>query len=254
MTNNPAPPLTGFGSTIIKIAVVMFGVEILIMLGFHWFDVSPFRWKLALADAALLAIVVAVIAYFGFIRPKDRQILAAIDALAQATLHAENLARIDSLTGVLNRRPLLEALDMEVERAERYGRELSCIMIDLDKFKVFNDTYGHQFGDRVLHRIARVVSDHCRTNDHVGRYGGEEFLIILPETALDAAVKLAERVRLAVASTPLDQSQERVTLSLGVAEWRDGKGSASQLISEADLALLNAKAAGRNRTMSSRAG
>jgi len=229
----------------------MFAVEILIMLGFHLLGVSPFRWQIALADAAILAVVVAIIAYFGFIRPKDRQILAAIDALAQARLDAEEMARTDSLTGVLNRRPLLDALEMEIERAERYGRDLSCIMIDLDKFKAFNDTYGHQFGDKVLHRIARVISDHCRTNDHVGRYGGEEFLIVLPETSLEAAVNLAERVRLAVERTTLDQSQARVTLSLGVAELRDGEGSASKLISKADLALLKAKAEGRNRTMSS---
>jgi diguanylate cyclase (GGDEF)-like protein len=251
VTNHPVPPLTGFGSTIIKIAFVMIAVEILIMSGFYWLGVSPFDWKLALADAALLAIVVAVIAYFGIIRPKDRQILAAIQALAEARLDAEHLARIDSLTGVLSRRSILEALDAELERAKRYGREFSCIMLDLDHFKTFNDTYGHQFGDKVLHRIAGVILEHCRTSDHLGRYGGEEFLIVLPETSLDAAISLAERIRLAVASTPLGESGERVTLSLGVAAWRHGECSASRLISEADLALLKAKAAGRNRTLPS---
>lgn len=239
----------GFGSTIVKIALVMFAVEILIMLGFHWFGVLPFDWRLALIDAGLLAVIVATIAYFAFIHPRDRQILAAIATLAEARRDAENLARFDALTGALSRRPLLEALDTEVERAERYGRALTCIMLDLDHFKAFNDTYGHQFGDKVLHRIARVIAEHCRTADHFGRYGGEEFLIILPETRVDDATNFAERVRLAVAETPLDVDEGRVTLSLGVAEWHDGGNSASRLISQADRAMLDAKAAGRNRVV-----
>jgi len=247
VTKTSTPPLTGFGSTIVKIALVILAVELFIMLGFDWFGVLPFDWTLALLDAGLLAVVVAIIAYFGFIRPKDRQILAAIAALAEARLDAENLARFDSLTGVLSRRALLDALDTEVERAERYGRALTCIMLDLDHFKELNDTYGHQFGDKALHRIARVMSEHCRTNDHLGRYGGEEFLIILPETHIDDATKFAERIRSAVAETTLDRSKERITLSAGVAEWRDVEGSASRLISQADLALLEAKADGRNR-------
>lgn len=247
MTKSSIPPLTGFGSTIVKIALVMLAVEILIMLSFHWFGVLAFDWRLALVDAGLLAVIVSTIAYFGFIRPKDQQILAAMSDLANARSEAENLARFDSLTGVLSRRPLLKALGAEVERAERYGRALACIMLDLDHFKAINDTYGHQNGDKVLHRIAQLISEHCRINDHVGRYGGEEFLIILPETQIDDAIKFAERVRVAVAETPLDHGEQRVTLSLGVAEWRDGTDSASKLIRQADLALLEAKAAGRNR-------
>ena len=124
-------------------------------------------------------------------------------------------------------------------------------MIDLDRFKVFNDTYGHQLGDKILQQIAQVISGHCRTNDHLGRYGGEEFLIVLPGTRIAGATTFAERVRSAVAETSLDQIKERVTLSIGVAEWRDGDDSASKLISQADQALLEAKATGRNRTMAS---
>jgi len=247
VSRTSTPPLTGFGSTIVIIALVMFAVEIVIMLAFHRFGVLPFDWKIALVDAGLLAVVVSPIAYFGVIRPKDQQILSAMAALAEARLDAENEARYDALTGVLSRRAILDALDAEVERAARYGRALSCIMLDLDHFKVFNDTFGHQFGDEILHRIAQVISRHCRTNDRLGRYGGEEFLIVLPETRMDAATVIAERMRLAVADTPAGTGEEKVTLSLGVAEWRDGDGSASKLISRADLALFEAKAAGRNR-------
>lgn len=224
----------------------MLAVEILIMLVFYWVGVLSFDLKLALLDAFLLAVIVSPIAYFGFIRPKDREILSAMAALADAKREAENRARFDALTGVLSRRPLLEALEAEVERAERYGRPLACIMLDLDHFKSINDTRGHQFGDKVLHRIAQVLHEHCRVNDHLGRYGGEEFLIILPETRLGAALTFAERLRSAVAGTEVNGGEYHVTSSFGVAEWRDGEGSAIRLIAHADLALRQAKAAGRN--------
>lgn len=246
MTQTSTPPVTGYGSTILKIALVMLAVEVLIMLGFYWFDVRLPDWKLALVDAGLLAIVVAAIAYFAFVRPKDRQIREVMAALEEARLHAENLARFDLLTGVLSRRALFEALDAEVARARRYNMALSCLMIDLDRFKVFNDTYGHQFGDKILQHIVQVISAHCRTNDSLGRYGGEEFLILLPETRIGSATTFAERVRSEVAKTSLDHVKERVTVSIGVAEWRDGDNSASRLISRADQALFEAKATGRN--------
>ena len=247
MTQNSLPPRIGFGPTTLKIALLMVIVEIFIMLGFDWFGGQLPEWKIALLDAVLLASIVAPVAYFVFVRPRDQQIRAVMAALEQARLEAENLARFDALTGVLSRRVLLEVLDEEIERTKRYGHDLVCLMLDIDHFKIFNDTYGHQFGDKVLHRIARVITDQCRANDHVGRYGGEEFLVVLPETRINGASVFAERVRLAVAETSLDLKEERITLSIGVAEWRDADGTTSSLISHADRALLEAKAAGRNR-------
>ncbi len=254
MTQPSLPPPGGFGSTIIKIALVMLAIELLIMLGFEWLGLQLADWQLALVDAGLLAVIVAIIAYFAFVRPKDRQIRTVMAALEKERLDAEKLARIDSLTGILNRRAILEILDSEVERARRYGNALSCLMLDLDHFKKFNDKYGHQFGDKVLQRIARVISGACRTHDHLGRYGGEEFLIVLPETRIDGAITFAERVRSVVAETTLDGNKERMTVSIGVAEWCDGEDSARKLISQADRALLEAKAAGRNRIIRSQAG
>lgn len=247
MTQTSLPPQTGFGSTTVKIALLMLIIEIFIMLGFDWLGMQFTAWKLALLDAVLLASIGAPIAYFAFVRPRDRQIRAGVLALEQARLDAENLARFDALTGVLSRRALLEALDKEVERTKRYGSPLVCLMLDLDHFKTFNDTYGHQFGDKVLQLIAGVITDQCRANDHFGRYGGEEFLIVLPETRIDGATAFSKRVRLAIAETSLDLNDERVTISIGVAEWRDRDGTASSLIAQADKALLEAKAAGRNR-------
>ena len=249
MTQTSKPPPGGFVLMIVKIALVTLAVEIIIMLGFYWSGVQLADWKFALLDAGVLSVIVATIAYFAFVRPKGRQVRAVMATLEEARLKAENLARFDALTGVLSRRALLEVLDAEVERAKRYGSALACLMLDLDHFKKLNDTYGHQFGDKVLHRIAQVMSEHCRTNDHLGRYGGEEFLIILPETRIEGAITFAERVRLAVAETSLDRNEERITLSIGVAEWRNGDGSSRRLIAEADRALLEAKAAGRNHVV-----
>jgi diguanylate cyclase (GGDEF)-like protein len=231
----------------VKIALLMLIIEIFIMLGFDWLGMQLTEWKLALLDAVFLAFIGAPIAYFAFVRPRDQQIRAGILALEQARLDAENLARFDALTGALSRRAILEALDKEVERTKRYGSPLVCLMLDLDHFKTFNDTYGHQFGDKVLQRIAGVIIDQCRANDHFGRYGGEEFLIVLPETRIDGATAFSKRVRLAIAETSLDRNEEHVTVSIGVAEWHDRDGTASNLIAQADRALLEAKAAGRNR-------
>lgn len=234
---------------IVKIALVALVVEIFIMLGFYWLGMELSNWSFALLDAGLLAVTVAPIAYFAFVRPKDRQIRAMMAALEEARLKAENLARIDALTGTLSRRAILEALDDEVERAKRYGHALACLMLDLDRFKTINDTYGHQFGDEILRRIAQVISELCRRNDYLGRYGGEEFLLVLPEARIDGAMAFAERVRAAVAETCLGPNEERITLSIGVTEWRNDNGSSSTLIAEADRALLEAKAAGRNHVV-----
>ena len=254
MTQSSLSPSNGFASTIVKIALVVLAVEILITLGFNWLGVELSDWRLALAHAGLLALVVAPITYFAFVRPRDRQIQSVMATLEEAKLDAEELARFDSLTDVLRRRTLLEVFDIEVARAKRYGSALSCLMLDLDHFRKFNDAYGHQSGDRVLRLIARVISGQCRTSDHLGRYGGEEFLVILPETRIEDATTFAERVRSAVAETSLEQDEERITVSIGVAQWDNADDSASGLISQMDQALLQAKAAGRNRIIASQSG
>ena len=241
----------GFVLMIVKIALVALLVEAFIMWGFYWLGMGLSNWRFALLDAGLLAVTVAVIAYFAFVRPKERQIQAMMAALEEAKLKAENLSRFDALTGVLSRRAILDAIDDEVDRAKRNGHALTCLMLDLDHFKTINDTHGHQFGDIALHRVAQVVSELCRTNDRLGRYGGEEFLMILPDTRIDGAIRLAERVRLAVAETHLDRLEERITLSIGVSEWHPDERSSKTLIARADRALLEAKAAGRNHVVAS---
>ena len=172
--------------------------------------------------------------------------------LAASLEQVQLLASHDELTGTLNRRSLVAALERERSRAERSGAPFSIAMIDLDHFKRVNDTYGHAAGDEVLCGIAASVRDTMRATDVFGRYGGEEFLMILVGASLALALEAMERIRAAVAaknwsSTAPDLS---VTLSAGIASFRKGE-SIEQLLHRADLALYQAKDAGRNTVIAS---
>ena len=164
-------------------------------------------------------------------------------------------ATYEGLTGLLRREAILEQLDKELERAVRYQRPLTIAMADLDYFKEVNDRYGHLAGDSLLRRIAEVVAGSLRSTDWVGRYGGEEFLLILPETDIEHAGSVAEKVRSLVQRTRVsleDGSSVRVTLSIGLATLDDLRGArekvtARDLIAAADQALYEAKHGGRNR-------
>jgi len=166
--------------------------------------------------------------------------------LQKANETIERLARTDALTGLANRRMLHEAVLREIARAERLGDRLSVIMADLDEFKSINDRYGHMTGDRFLVRAARVFESQMRKYDLAARFGGEEFVLLLPASSTDEAVAAAERVRAAVAEIELPECPMRITVSLGVASRVTGE-SAEELIARADAALYQAKRAGRNR-------
>ncbi|MDH3221295.1 MAG: diguanylate cyclase [Gammaproteobacteria bacterium] len=169
------------------------------------------------------------------------------DVTAEKTMQAElqHLAISDGLTGLFNRRHLDETLASELNRCRRYGHEMSIIMFDVDHFKRFNDEYGHEQGDRVLQNISSTVKGLIRSLDIPCRYGGEEFLIILPETSNKFAQEIAERLRKAVEQTDMDGL--RVTISIGVASYPYCMvGNPKQFIEAADKALYEAKNAGRN--------
>jgi diguanylate cyclase (GGDEF)-like protein len=151
----------------------------------------------------------------------------------------DDLARRDELTGLFNRRVFTEQLDRELAAADRHSRPLALIMLDLDNFKRYNDTHGHQAGDQLLASVATAWTNQLRSTDVIARYGGEEFIIILPDCTLDEATHTADRIREAV---PGD-----ATCSAGVATLEPGD-SAAQLIGRADRALYHAKASGRNCT------
>ncbi|HWP34446.1 MAG TPA: diguanylate cyclase [Thermodesulfobacteriota bacterium] len=167
----------------------------------------------------------------------------------------EALATTDSLTGLLNRRAFLERVEQEWDRASRYGRPLAFVMVDLDRFKAINDTYGHQIGDAVLRTAATRLARGVRaSSDLVGRYGGEEFALFLPETTLAGALLAAERFRGIIAAAPFPVGEGippiAVTASFGVSAAPHPKiASVADLIAAADRALYRAKAAGRNRVV-----
>ncbi len=160
------------------------------------------------------------------------------------------LATTDSLTGVFNRRHFLAAAATEVERAHRYGSPLSVLMLDVDYFKRINDTHGHAIGDEALRRLAECMRQTLRDIDIVGRLGGEEFAVLLPETNRDGALITAERLRLLINQTQItlpDGQTLEMTVSIGVAVPKGAESSVETLLAQADRALYTAKMQGRNQ-------
>jgi diguanylate cyclase (GGDEF)-like protein len=181
---------------------------------------------------------------------EDPRLRAAFEHLAERMSQAWTLATVDMLTGVLNRQALLSRLDDELERAARYQRPCSVVLVDLDHFKRVNDTHGHAAGDLVLREVADVLRTHVRTTDIVGRYGGEEFMVVLPETDADAAAVSAEKLRRLVGSREVrldDGHVLAVSLSAGVAGGLGQHLKLDSLIRDADAALYSAKALGRDQ-------
>jgi len=175
--------------------------------------------------------------------------LALINA---ETLHRqEQLAVTDGLTQLLNHRHFQEILSQEFKRLERESTFLSLLMLDIDHFKKFNDTYGHPVGDQVLKKVARILKDSCREIDFVARYGGEEFAVLLINTDQDGAIQMAERIRQTIAKDTfmVDDLSLQVTASLGVATYPDNCTEKQSLIDFADQALYQAKSGGRNRVV-----
>lgn len=176
---------------------------------------------------------------------QNEQLIETQDSLNEANAKLEELATTDGLTGLKNRRALQERMEVDWGRALRYDSPLSLIILDVDKFKSYNDTYGHPAGDEVLRSVGQILADHARETDFVARYGGEEFVVVAGAD-VEGAVSLAERFRTAIeeAEWPL----RPVTASFGVATHaRPGARTAAELLSMADSALYRSKQGGRNR-------
>ncbi len=202
-----------------------------------------------------------------FTRHHGTDFLAHLGIIAAVCLeNAVNRARLlrsgltDFLTGWHNRRYLHTRMKEELARAQRHGASVACLMIDVDHFKQLNDTRGHLAGDQMLRELARRIDAHTRTSDTAARFGGDEFALLLPETGLAEAVRLAERILQAVGSTPVDlgpAGRERLSLSIGVGalrpsrDERDLGAAADRLLARADSALYRAKAGGRGRVAAS---
>ncbi len=164
------------------------------------------------------------------------------------------LVRIDSLTGLLNHAAILKELSIELERGRRDTTSTSILMLDLDRFKAVNDTYGHQTGDKVLIRFSNLLSQSCRSFDRIGRYGGEEFLIVLPRTGDEESLIIGNRIRTRTETLQIDNEIEnlRVTCSIGCCTAVNSEKHSFSMVAAADSALFRAKKAGRNLVMSCR--
>lgn len=189
--------------------------------------------------------------------PQRLEILGIIAAQAAISLENARLfvqATTDGLTKLFVHRYFHHLLDREIERSLRYGAPLSLAMIDIDNFKHFNDSHGHQLGDEVLQRVARLLRDHTRATDIAARYGGEEFVLILPETDMPQARLVCEKLRQVVQKMEIPHENERlrVTISLGVATFPVHAAEKRALIRTADEALYRSKRAGKNRVSTAR--
>jgi len=183
--------------------------------------------------------------------PAERRLARAFNAAAGTYLLTEQRATHDRLTGVSNRETLLGTLHAEIERATRHYQHLSVAFIDIDRFKPINDMHGHNSGDAVLRQVARLISRSVRASDAFGRYGGEEFMLILPETTPEDAVNLAEELRNLVMSEPMQIAGGQtitVTISIGIAGGVGSQLQQDMLVDRADAAMYAAKSLGRNRT------
>jgi diguanylate cyclase (GGDEF)-like protein len=189
------------------------------------------------------------------VKPFDSEELVARvrAALRTKAVHdglAQRAAR-DGLTGLFNRRELDTRAKQAAALAQRHNRPFACLLLDIDHFKQVNDTHGHAAGDEVLREAARRICDASRVSDTVGRYGGEEFVVLLPETTGEAAVGVADKLRAALSATPVAAGLVDIPIhaSIGVTAWSEAMHGPSDLYAAADEALYRAKDGGRDRTV-----
>jgi diguanylate cyclase (GGDEF)-like protein len=199
--------------------------------------------------AILFSVLIAYTIYRVNIERARQENIRLEETVRERTAEIERLSQTDALTGLANRRHFDEMLESEFRRSLRYGHELSLLVVDLDHFKKINDTHGHLGGDAVLRAVGRVLREKVRETDFVGRFGGEEFIVILPESGPVVALKLAENIRAALESEAVifEDKVIPVTASIGISTLRDDIIDSDTLLHEADVALYSSKENGRNR-------
>jgi diguanylate cyclase (GGDEF)-like protein len=231
------------GTRAIVIAGALVASVVLLIGPNAWFGV---RGGVALTSTFVVQMMVAyVVTVVGLSFFAHQQ--GTLSAWRDTAREMRTLAHTDALTGLANRRAAQEVLGREVARAARYDRDLAVLMIDIDRFKVLNDGHGHPVGDRVLVALAERLRAHVRASDLIARWGGEEFVVVAPETPMPFSLQLAEQLRAQIAKDPFLDGHE-ITVSVGVASFRPGD-DVDTLISRADAAMYRAKEAGRNRVV-----
>ena len=209
--------------------------------------------ELFVATAASAVVTLGIAGWI--VGRKDDRLAEQNRALRAMTERLAAISTTDGLTGVPNRRALDQRLEDELARSNRYGTQLAVVIMDLDRFKRLNDHHGHMAGDAVLRQVATILDQEKRRGDFVSRYGGEEFVALLPHADGNAAFAWAERVRARIEASAIETATAlvQVTASFGVASTapgRSGRGSAAELLGAADRALYAAKTNGRNRVES----
>ncbi len=230
----------------LAIVAITFVAELLVMQGLSYFGINQITTLALFIDAIILSVVIAPPIYWLVLNPIHRE----YERRLKAEDEAEEMSRVaitDPLTHIMNRRGITVGLLDAMAQAERYRTPMTVAMADIDHFKEINDTYGHEAGDRVLKDVAAILSDALRMPDKVGRYGGEEFLIVLPHTSLVQGRKIVERIRASVSKWSFDLGTKKIhlTISIGVCQFKSGE-DLEQLLSHADKALYDAKKGGRN--------
>jgi diguanylate cyclase (GGDEF)-like protein len=185
------------------------------------------------------------------LKENDMTVLVDLARLVIDEIELRQVAETDYLTGVATRRVLFTEAEKEIDRAQRHGRDLSVIAFDIDYFKKVNDRYGHLFGDQVLQAVARVCKANIRSTDLLARTGGEEFTILLPDTSLEDAAQVAEKVRTSLMAMEVKHEKQLVgvTCSFGVTSYKSDDEDFNALLHRADQGLYQAKSNGRNRSL-----
>ncbi|MFQ5927661.1 MAG: GGDEF domain-containing protein, partial [Terriglobia bacterium] len=236
----------------LAIVLITFVVDVVIMLLLDGFGLVQQSVSVSVVSAAVLSLLIAPPIYWLVAAPIKREYEKRQRAEGRAA-ELGRLAITDSLTRTRNRRGIELAVLEAMAHAERYGHPLSVAMVDVDHFKEVNDTYGHKAGDRVLESVAAILVETLRLPDKVGRYGGEEFLLVLPETGLDQTTKIAERIRARVSESEFDIGDKKIKLTISIGATLFVKGEdLAQLLSRVDRALYDAKESGRNLVVSTR--
>lgn len=207
----------------------------------YWSEILQHMESLNLTLGRDVGLRLALCDYFMNLHPRMRE---PVIVEVQVLLQKERSALVDELTGLYNRRYFNDAIQREVERFKRFGHRFSLVMLDVDHFKRFNDSYGHLVGDDALQTVASVLRDTARTSDHVVRYGGEEFALILPHTDAEQALAASERLRQAMERRPVQVQKDQsvpLTISLGAATFPEDAINARDLVARSDEALYEAK-------------
>ena len=229
-------------------------ILIIVLLPMYQPTVTQFNYIQDIISNNIIALILALLCYKRFvnefvdkiiIRENNKILKEKALEIQKMNVKLKRLSTIDELTNMYNRRKLDEHLEQELDRAKRYDTSFSVILLDIDLFKNINDTYGHNIGDKVLMDFGKILIDNIRKSDVVGRWGGEEFLIICPETNIEEAVCAAEKLRNIIENNKFEVD-DTITSSFGVATYIKGD-SIYELISRADKGLYKAKGNGRNR-------